>query len=146
MVFYYNNKTYEVSEMVDIGGYPSSGILVLFELRYSKFVDGKKIWCSSCDEDACQEMRFINYFYQDNWTQEELVEECKYFIDHEYDKEFDECKFLLMNMRKALKEFDDDIKANNNTKSSLDRLEFAQGDLMEYVEQNIPLALDQNDD
>ena len=74
-------------------------------------------------------------------TLEENQEEPHYL----YNFDFDECKYLLMNLRKAIQEFDDDIAARNDTKSSLDKLEFAQGDLYEYVEQNIPLALDQNE-
>lgn len=143
MIFYYNNKTYEVSELFDIGGYPSSGILVLFELQYVKYENDKKILTKSTDEDA-EVMRFINYFYADCWTKDELVEECKYFIDHEYDKNFDEGKYYMMEVRKAIKEFDDDIEQNNDCKGSLDNLEYAQSDLYDYIKNNIPL--DQNED
>lgn len=144
MVFYYNNKTYEVSELFDIGGYPSNGIYVLFELRYCIYKNGQKSWSKSTDEDAERVMQFVNYFYADCWTNEELVEECKYFIDHEYDKNFDEGKYYMMEVRKALKDFDDDFAKNNDCKGSLDKLEYAQSDLCDYIKNNIPL--DQNND
>lgn len=144
MVFYYKNKTYEVSEMVDIGGYQRNGIVVLFEIRYCKYEKGVRVWTKTQDEDTFLDMRFINYFHLDNWTKEELVEECKYFIDHEYDKNFDEGKYYMMEVRKALKDFDDDFSKNNDCKGSLDKLEYAQSDLCDYIKNSIPL--DQNED
>lgn len=144
MVFYYKNKTYEVSEMVDIGGYPRNGIVVLFEIRYCKFEKGAKIWLNTRNDDAFLDMRFVNYFHLDNWTNDELVEECKYFIDHEYDENFDEGKYYMMEVRKAIKEFDDDVNQNNDCKGSLDKLEYAQSDLYDYIKKSIPL--DQNED
>lgn len=137
MVFYYNNKTYEVSELFDIGGYPSNGIYVLFELRYCIYKNGQKSWSKSTDEDAERVMQFVNYFYADCWTKEELVEECKYFIDHEYDKNFDEGKYHMMEVRKAIKDFEED-------ENQLAKLEDAQSDLYDYIKNNIPLDQDED--
>ena len=120
------------------------GIVVLFEIRYCKFEKGAKTWTKNREEDTFLDMRFVNYFYLDNWTNEELVEECKYFIDHEYDENFDEGKYYMMEVRKAIKEFDDDVEQNNDCKRSLDKLENAQSDLYDYIKKNIPFDHDED--
>ena len=52
-------------------------------------------------------------------------------------KKLEELEPLLIEVRKAQIEFDADIKENNNTKGSLDRLEYALSDLQEWISHNI---------
>lgn len=44
---------------------------------------------------------------------------------------------LLIEVREAQIEFDKDMKEDNNTKGSLDRLEYALSDLQEWIANNI---------
>ena len=84
-----------------------------------------------------EELKFINHFPIDSREQDYIIEQCHYFIDHEFDKDFDECKYLMKQVRKAQIEFEKDIKEGNNTKGSLDTLEYAQSDLYDYIRENI---------
>lgn len=58
-------------------------------------------------------------------------------------KTVDELMALLKELRKAQIEFNKDIDEGNNTKGSLDRLEYAQSDIYEWVEKNIKIEEDQ---
>lgn len=44
---------------------------------------------------------------------------------------------LLRTYRKAILEFDNDMSKNNSTKGSLDRLEYAQADIYDWVKENM---------
>ena len=52
-------------------------------------------------------------------------------------KKLEELETLLIEVREAQIEFDADIKEGNDTKGSLDRLEFALSDLQEWISNNI---------
>lgn len=140
MTFNYNNKEYELMEMVDPNSWAKSDCLIIMEIEYVRYVDNTRVLIKKSeyenDELATQEYRFINYFYgvEDDDTN---VENAKYFIDHEYDKNFSELKYLLMELKKAINEFENDFENNNDTKGSLDRLEYAQSDIYDYVKKNI---------
>ena len=149
MRFNYNGKEYELVELKEphCSWGKSFDIIAIFEVRYVKFVEGnKKVYISKgeYDEliktyDACDELRFINYFYGASENIETIKENAEHFIDHEYDKEFDELKYLLKNLRAAQVEFEKDFEEDNNTKGSLDGLEYAQSDIYDWVKENIKL-------
>ena len=86
-----------------------------------------------------EEKKFINYFPIDSREHDYVIESCQYFIDHRYDKNFDTCGFYLMNLKKAIVEFENDFDNDYSTKGSLDRLEYAQSDIYDWVKENIEL-------
>lgn len=143
MTFNYNNKEYELLELYEPNRCASCDCLAIFEIAYIKFEKNKAIKITK-DEYEKNEIgstmtyRFINYFYgvEDKQTN---IENAKYFIDHEYDKEFDELKYLLKNLKKAQVEFEKDFEEDNDTKGSLDGLEYAQSDIYDWVNENIKL-------
>lgn len=147
MRFVYNHKQYEVMELHDIHSISFMGMVVLFEVQYVHYENGTKVLNSEEDfleqddhKDSpiiIEELRFINHFPIDSRDQQDIVKNCQYFIDHEYDKDFDECKYFMKQVRKAQIEFENDIKEGNNTKGSLDELEYAQSDLYDYIRDNI---------
>ncbi len=49
---------------------------------------------------------------------------------------------LLKALRKAQIEFNNDLKEDNSTKGSLDKIEYAQSDIYEWVENNIKIDHD----
>lgn len=140
MTFNYNNKEYELMEMVDPNSWAKSDCLIIMEIEYVRYVDDTRVLINKSeyenDELATQEYRFINYFYgvEDDDTN---VENAKHFIDHEYDKNYSELKYLLMELKKAITEFENDFENNCDAKGSLDRLEYAQSDIYDYVKKNI---------
>ena len=146
MRFVYNERKYEVMDMCDFDGACSMG-LVLFEVQYCSYEYGKRVkhseeeFLSQEDYDDApiimEQLRYINYFPRSSRDPQNVIEECEYFIDHEYDKDFDECKYLMRQVRNAQIELDNDIKEGNRTKSSLDALEYAQSDLYDYIRDNI---------
>lgn len=147
MRFVYNHKQYEVMELHDIGDISYMGMVILFEIQYAYYKKGNRVLVEEEDflsqddhpnfPSIFEERRFVNYFPQDSRDQQEIIDNCIYFIDHEYNKNFDECKYLMMQVRKAQIEFEKDIKEGNDTKGSLDTLEYAQSDLYEYIRDNI---------
>lgn len=147
MRFIYNNRQFEVVELQDIGGICSMGMCALFEVEYCHYEKGTRVVNTEeefLDQDnqidapiICEELKFINYFFMDNREQDYIIEQCQYFIDHEYDKNFDACKCLMREVRKAQIEFENDIANGYSTKGSLDRLEYAQSDLYDYIKENI---------
>ena len=152
MRFVYNHKQYEVMEMHDIHGISFMGMVVLFEVQYVHYEKGSRVFDSEEDflaqddhEDSpfiFEELRFVNHFPIDSRDHQEIIENCQYFIDHEYDKDFDECKYLMKQVRKAQIEFEKDIREGNREKSSLEALEYAQSDLYDYIRDNIEVEED----
>lgn len=141
MTFNYNNKEYELVELCEPHRYARLDCLAIFEITYINFEKNKEIKITKEEYEKDEigstiKYRFINYFYgvEDEQTN---IENAKYFIDHEYDKDFDELKYLLMSLKKAQVEFEKDLEEDNNTKGSLDRLEYAQSDIYDWVEKNI---------
>lgn len=140
MTFKYNNKYYELMELVEPNSLLKSDILIIMEITYFEEQDGRRVLINKDEWEgndmASFEYRIVNYFYgvEDDATN---IENAQYFIDHEYDKNFNECKFYMMQLRKAQEEFENDCKMNNDTKGSLDALEYAQSDLYEWVYKNI---------
>lgn len=119
MKFRYNKKQYEVLEIRDIDEQSFGGfVVVVFEITLGR-------------------RRFINTFPLDSKDHQSIIENCEYFIAHEFDKSFDELKYLLMEYRKAQIEFNKDIDEGNDTDGSLDRLEYAQSDIYDWVAKNI---------
>lgn len=148
MRFIYKKKEYEVLELHDIQGISFEGMVVLFEIQYASYQKGGKRIRKTEDDFLAQdennefvfeEKIYINNFPIDSREQDYVVEQCRYFIDHRYDKNFDTCGFYLMNLRKAINEFEDDFTNHCSTKGSLDRLEYAESDLYEWVKDNIDL-------
>ena len=147
MRFVYNNRKYEVMEMHEIGGISCNRLLVLFEIQYAYYKKDVRVLVEEKDFVAqndypnfpsiFEEKRYVNFFPQDSWEQQDIIDNCIYFIDHEYKKNFDECKYFMRQVRKAQIEFEMDLKEGNNTKGSLDRLEYAQSDLYDYIRNNI---------
>lgn len=147
MRFVYRNKQYEVVELHDVGDISYMGMVALFEIQYAYYKKGNRVLVEEEDflsqDDhpnfPCifEERRFVNCFPQDSRDHQEIIDNCIYFIDHEYDKNFDECKYYLMVLRKAQIEFEKDIKEGNDTKGSLDTLEYAQSDIYDWVYKNI---------
>ena len=60
----------------------------------------------------------------------------------ENDKQFDELMYLLRKLKSAIVEFEKDFEEDNNTKRSLDRLEYAQSDIYDWVKENIEVEED----
>ena len=147
MRFVYNQKQYEVMELHDIGDISWMGMVALFEIQYAYYKKRERVLVSEEDflsqDDhpnspyIFEERRFVNYFPQDSRDQQEIIDNCIYFIEHEYDEQFDELKYLLRKLKNAIVEFTNDVKKNHNPKSSLDRLEYAQSDLYDWVDKNI---------
>jgi len=147
MRFVYNNKEYEVLELYDINGVSRMGMVALFEIQYAHYEHGKRVLD---DEEAFlnqndyedspiifEEMRFVNHFPIDTQSKEEIINTCEYFIDYEYDKQFSEVKFLMAQVKKAWLEFQNDIANGYDTKGSLDKVEYAQSDLTEWILENV---------
>lgn len=111
MRFVYNHKQYEVMEMHDIHGISFMGMVVLFEVQYVHYEKGSRVFDSEEDflaqddhEDSpfiFEELRFVNHFPIDSRDHQDIIENCQYFIDHEYDKDFDELKYLVRNLKLA---------------------------------------------
>lgn len=147
MRFVYNQKQYEVMELHDICDISFMGMVALFEVQYCYYKRNERVLVNEEDflaqdesEDSPiinEELRFVNYFPIDSRDHQYIIENCEYFIDHEYDEQFDELKHLLWKLKKAIMEFEKDIREDNNTKGSLDRLEYAQSDIYDWVEKNI---------
>ena len=146
MRFVYNHKEYEVMEMHDIQDTSFSGFVVLFEIQYASYLGDKRTLVSEedfLDQEnrdngfVFEEKRYINHFPIDSRDQPSVIENCEYFIDHEYDKQFDELKHYLRKLKSAIVEFEKDFQENNNTKGSLDQLEYAQSDIYDWVKENI---------
>lgn len=139
MTFEYKNKEYEIMES-------GQDFFIVMEIQYIKFVDNKKILIKKEEWESeeytpyytCLTYRFINYFYGVKES-ENIIEIAKSYIDHEYDKDISEIKFLLMQLRKAQIEFEHDFENNNDTKGSLDRLEYAQSDIYDWVKENLQI-------
>ena len=151
MRFVYNNKEYEVMEMHDIGDISFSGFVVLFEIQYASYKGEERTLVSEedfLDQEnrdngfVFEERRYINHFPIDSRDQPSIIENCEYFIDHEYDKQFDELKYLLRKLKLAINEFEKDFEEDANTKGSLDRLEYAQSDVYDWVKKNIEVDED----
>ena len=146
MKFVYKNKEYEVLELHDIGDTSCTNMVALFGVQYCYYENNHRVVVSeeefldqSMDANApiiVQEYKHINHFEIDA-ENHPLIETCQYFIDHQFDKDVDELKYLLMEWRKAQKTFDDDVEEDNDTKSSLDALEYAQSDVYDWVHENI---------
>ena len=149
MRFIYNHKQYEVMELHDIHCISFMGMVALFEVQYCHYEKGLRLIDSEEDFLAqddhkeapiiFEELRYINHFPIDSREQENIIENCQYFIDHQYDKDFNTCGYYLMNLKKAINEFENDFKNNYSTKGSLDRLENAQSDIYDWVKENIEL-------
>lgn len=142
MTFEYNNKEYELMEMVEPNSWAKSDCLIIMEIEYVRYDGDTRVLIKKSDYEndyspsTFMRYRFVNYFYgvEDDDTN---IENAKYFIDHEYDKNFSELKYLLMELKKAITEFEHDFENNCDTKGSLDRLEYAQSDIYDYVKKNI---------
>lgn len=150
MRFVYQHKEYEVLELHDIQDISFEGMVVLFEIQYASY-NGKgertrrseEEFLSQDDDEKnliiCEEKKFVNYFPIDSREHDYIIENCQYFIDHRYGKNFDPCGYYLMNLKKAIVEFEDDLKNDYSTKGSLDGLEYAQSDIYDWVKENIEL-------
>lgn len=146
MRFVYNNKEYEVMGMHDIGDTSFSGFVVLFEIQYASYLGDKRTLVNKedfLDQDnrdngfVFEERRYIKCFPIDSRDHHSILENCEYFIDHQHDKQYDELKYYLRKLKSAIVEFEQDFRENNNTKGSLDRLEYAQSDIYDWVKENI---------
>lgn len=147
MRFNYKNKEYEVMELNDIHAIAFMGLVALFEVQYCHYEKGSRV--RDTEEDFLaqdekkdspiifEELRFVNYFPIDSREHQYIIDNCEYFIDHEYDKDFDECKYYMRKVREAQIEFENDFKNDYSTKGSLDKLEYAQSDLYDYIRENI---------
>lgn len=140
MRFAYNHKQYEVMELHDIYGICSMGMVVLFEVQYchyekgTRVVDSEEDFLSQDDHKdmplICEELRYVNQFQVEANNHAEIIETCHYFIDHEFDKDFDELKHLMREYCKAFKNFEKD-------EDKLEELEDAQYELLDYINKNV---------
>lgn len=146
MRFAYKNKEYEVLEMVDVNGISEIGLLILFEVQYASYEKGKRLLHSEedflnqeeLDTFIFEEKRFINYLVKDSaWNDRDIMENCEWFIDHEYDKDFDELKYLLRKLKLAQMRFEKDVENGNDTKGSLGNLDDVQGSIYQWVKENM---------
>lgn len=138
MRFNYKNKEYEVMELVDIGGTCFFGMVVLFEIQYVSYEGNKRVLHSEEEfldqkDDIWEEKVYINHFPIDNKEQSNIINSCEYFIDHQWDKNFSELKFYMMELRKVQEKFDKD------NETYIEKLEFAKYDLYDWVKDNIQL-------
>ena len=143
----YNNKQYELVELNDIHNTSSYDIVAIFEVQYTYYQGGEKHLVSEEDFLAQddnenspiinEELVFIQYFYGASESKEQIIENAHYFLDHEYDKDYNELKYLLRKLKNAIVEFNKDIENHHSTKGSLDRLEYAQSDIYDWVNKNI---------
>lgn len=149
MRFIHNQKEYEVLELHDINDISYMGMVVLFEIQYCYYKKTKRVVVTEeeflAQDDTpnspiiFEERRYVNNFPIDSREQSSIIEVCEYFIDHEYDEQFDNLKYLLRKLKIAIVEFQDDCEHDYNTKGSLDRLEYAQSDIYDWVSENIDL-------
>lgn len=144
MRFIYNRKEYEVMELHEIGEVCGKGMVALFEVQYchyeknlrimdtkENFINQEKFVSSPI---IFEELKFINHFPIDDFDKEYIIDQCQYFIDHEFDKQMDELKYLMKELRKTQYAFELD------SDFYLEKLDDKQYDLYDYVYHNIELT------
>lgn len=133
----YNNKTYELVELMELGGGSTYGMIGIFELQYVYYKNDER-WFASEEDYLAQEENnydsiireewvFINYFFKGLDDRPSIVEDAKYFIDN--DLKNNPLKCLV----KKLKDAYSKCEENYFQEQDVDALEYAQNDLLYYI-------------